>query len=166
MAALALALVMGCSDGSDISESSADDIGMPESASPPPSGEDGAVAAYLAMWEDAAAASWTSDVDHPRLDDHATDDALALLKFVTEGHAADGHVAKGAPKHDVEIVESSAEHRELRDCMDSSDWLMYDSSGQLVDDVPGSHRWVDAMVQLRSDGWLVADLVLHERATC
>ncbi|WP_326596598.1 hypothetical protein [Streptomyces sp. NBC_01803] len=124
------------------------------------------MAAYVAMWEDTTEASRTSDADHPRLDDHATGNALDLLRFVMDGHAAEGHVAQGAPMHDIEVVESSADHLDLRDCMDSTDWLMYDLSGELVDDVPGSRRWVHAAVERREGDWIVVDLVLDERATC
>jgi hypothetical protein len=118
------------------------------------------------MWEDAAVASHTSDVDHPRLDDNATDEALDLLRFVMQGHAEEGHVARGAPRHDVEVVEALQDRRELQDCMDDTDWLMYDENGEPVNDVPGSRSLVDATVERRDGRWLVTDLVLHEAATC
>jgi hypothetical protein len=164
-AVAALALTVGCDGGASRVESS-DGAGASASSRAPSNTSDAAVAAYLEMWEDAAVASHTSDVDHPRLDDHAADEALTLLKFVMEGHAEDGHVARGGPRHDVDIVDSSPARRELRDCMDDTGWLMYDGDGELVNDVPGSHRRVDATVELRGDRWLVSDLFLHGAATC
>ena len=161
-----LALAVGCSGDSNVAEQANGDMESRAPVASPSAGEDEAVDAYLAMWDDAATASWTSDAEHPALDDHAADDALALLKYVMQDHAEAGQVARGAPQHDVRVVDSSAGRRYVRDCMDSSGWLMYDRDGELVDDVPGSHRWVEATVEHRGARWLVADLVLHERATC
>ncbi|MGP4115005.1 hypothetical protein ACTWP5_29395 [Streptomyces sp. 4N509B] len=121
---------------------------------------------YLAMWEDTAVASHTSDADHPQLDDHATGEALDLLKSIMEQDARDGHVARGGPKHDVAVVESAADRRELRDCMDQTDWLMYEENGEPVDNVPGSHRVVEATVERQAGDWMVTDLLLHAAATC
>ncbi len=129
--------------------------------------QDPAVDAYIAMWEDTAVASETSDVNHPRLGNHASGNALTLLKFVIEGHATNGHVSQGRPKHDVTVVESQAGRRELQDCMDDTEWLMYEKkNGELVNDVPGSHGLVDATVELSEGRWIVTDLHLYGSATC
>jgi hypothetical protein len=125
------------------------------------------VVAYTAMWEDAAEAGRTSDPEHPRLDDHASGDALALLKFVIQGHAEKGQVSRGAPRHDVTVVESTDNRRQLRDCLDETDWLLYDArDGELVDNKPGSHRWTEATVERRGSTWIVTELTLGAAATC
>lgn len=167
LGALAAVVVLagGCGEG-PAREAAEDKLGGQVSASPSASPEDPAVAAYVAMWDDTAVASRTSDVDHPRLDDHATGEALMLLKYVMEGHAEDGHVARGGPKHDVVVVESSADRRELRDCMDGTDWLMHKKNGELVNDVPGSHGLVEATVERRAEGWVVTDMIMHGSGTC
>jgi hypothetical protein len=166
--AAVVALAGGChgSSSPEPSDASQDAAAGASSPSPSSSIEDQAVAAYVAMWKDAAVASRTSDVDHPRLDDHATGAALMLLQYVMREHAKDGHLARGAPRHNVLVAKSSADGRVLRDCMDSTDWLMYKQNGELVNDVPGSHRRVDATVKRRGDAWVVTDLFMHERATC
>jgi hypothetical protein len=168
--AAVVALAVGCSGSGDPEPggATADAVGGRTSHSPSsPAGDaDGAVAAYIAMWEDTAVASHTSDVEHPQLDDHATGEALRLLRFVMREHAKKGHVAQGAPKHDVEVVESSPDRRELRDCMDGTDWLMYKRNGELVNNVPGSHGLVDATVERHDHGWVVTDLLMHGAGTC
>jgi hypothetical protein len=161
-------LAAGCSDRSGAGELAEDEPGDSASVSqsPSPSPTDPAVGAYVAMWEDTAVASHTSDVDHPRLDDHATGEALMVLEFVMQGHAEKDHVARGGPKHDVTVVQSSDSRRELNDCMDQTNWMMYDKNGELVDNVPGSHTLVDATVERRAEGWIVTDLIMHGSATC
>lgn len=165
MAAGLIALLAGCGSSPDTAETQAPGNG-PSRPAASPSAQDGAVVAYLAMWDDTVAAARTSDVDHPRLDDHAEGDALALLKFVMQGHAEEGQVARGAPRHDVEVVESETDRRELRDCMDDREWLMYDRGGELVNDTPGSRGLVDATVERQRRQWVVTDLVMHGAATC
>ncbi|RKN26414.1 hypothetical protein D7318_03185 [Streptomyces radicis] len=159
-------LVAGCGGRTEVDGASGDGSGQSTSGEHPSEHGDEGVTAYLAMWEDATVASWTSDANHPRLNDHATDEALMLLEFVLEENAGRQQVSQGAPKHDVQVVESSAERRRLRDCMDETDWLLYDSDGELVNSVPGSHRWVHATVERRDAQWIVTDLVLEEQATC
>lgn len=158
-------LVAGCGEGEAEGGVVEDKRGEPTASDPPSVARGAAVAAYLSMWEDVALASHTSDSDHPRLDDHASGQALELVRTIMQGHAEDGHVAKGGPQHEVEVVESAVGRREVRDCMDSRDWLMHKADGGLVDDVPGSHRMVEATVE--KDGrWLVTQLTLHQVGTC
>ena len=162
-----MTLAVGCAGRPEAGERARDEAGGAEqSQNPSPSTEDPAVATYVAMWEDAAVASRTSDAGHPRLDDHATGEALTLLKFVMEGHAEDEHVARGGPEHEVEIVDSSEDWRELRDCMDDTNWLMHEKNGDLVNNVPGSHGLVEATVELDKEEWIVTDLIMHGSATC
>ncbi|UED86330.1 hypothetical protein [Streptomyces profundus] len=138
----------------------------PPSPSVTPLEEDEAVVAYTAMWEDAVVASRTSDVDHPRLDDHAADNGLMLLEFIISWNADNGHVARGRPSHEVSVVESSAEKRVLQDCLDETEWLLYTPEGDPVDDLPGNRRTAHATVELRESRWLVTDLYLEEPGTC
>jgi hypothetical protein len=170
MSLVALAAVAGlaggCGDSSDASPATEDELGQTSVSPSSTHEEDPAVAAYVAMWEDTAVASHTSDVDHPRLDDHATGEALMLLQYVIEGHAEEDQVAQGGPRHDVAVVESKTDRRELRDCMDGTDWLMYEKNGDLVNNKPGSHGLVEATVERRADGWIVTDLIMHGAATC
>lgn len=158
-----LALASGCDD----TAGGAGGRGGAQSSEPSPeSTEDEAVSAYVSMWQDAAVASRTSDVDHPRLEDHAVDEALTLLRFVIQGHADAGHVARGGPDHDVEVVSSTPDRRELRDCLDGTKWLMHDRDGRRVGDGPGTFGRVEATVEVRAGQWVVTDLVMHGAGTC
>lgn len=167
LGALAVVAVLagGCGEGS-AREAAEEKLGGQVPVSPSASPEDPAVAAYVAMWDDAAVASHTSDADHPRLDDHATGEALTLLRYIMEEHAKAGQVARGAPTHGVHVVESKGDRRELQDCMDDTDWLMYEKNGELANQVPGSRGLVDATVERRQDEWIVTEVFLHEAATC
>ncbi|MEV0604279.1 hypothetical protein AB0I82_33970 [Streptomyces sp. NPDC050315] len=140
------------------------------SASPTPSPthgaeESAAIAAYRAMWEDAAAASRTSDPKHARLDDHAKGGALTLLQYtMRQAHKA-GTTGRGAPVPAPDVVKASATKVELRDCVDGSDWVQVKQSAS-PDGLSGGSYRTEATVVLSSGKWKVSDLYWEDAGTC
>lgn len=128
-------------------------------------GESKAIATYRAMWEDAAAASRTSDPKHPRLDDHAKGNALSLLRYVMKESRKAGVVNVGAASVAPAVVKSSEDSVELLDCVDGSKWVQAkpsDSPGGM----PGGHYRTEATVVLKSGKWMVSELYSAEAGTC
>lgn len=134
------------------------------SASSSATGE--AVAAYRAMWEDAAEASRTSDPKHPRLDDHAEKSALWLLQYVMQQSRKAGVTSQGAPRTAPTVVKSSRTKVELLDCLDGSKWMKVKPGGQ-ADGMPGGHYRTEATVVRHSSGqWKVSKLYSAEAGSC
>lgn len=154
--------------------SSAGAPSLPASAavSPPTTGStasiDGreAVDAYRAMWKDLVVAAQTSDAEHPQLDDHATGDALELLKHMMRDGKAKGVVTKGEPKFAPRVENVRSTTAVISDCADGTAWLRYTETGELENDTPGSHHLVDAKVVRQGGRWLVATLYIDEAGTC
>ncbi|MGP3949620.1 hypothetical protein [Streptomyces sp. 7N604] len=139
-------------------------------ADPKQGARDEAIATYRAMWDDLAVASHTANPEHPRLDDHAVDGALRLLRHGLDKTRQQKLVAKGAPKVNPEVEEASPTERptsvKLIDCVDSTKWLQYKPNGELSNDVPGGHGKAEATVTYREGRWVVTDLYMHESGTC
>lgn len=131
-----------------------------------------AAAAYVAMWEDVAAAATTSDWRSPRLAQHATADALSTLSRALYSDYHQGLVTKGEPRNDPSVSSMSPPDNPttvlINDCGDSTDWLKYDAkTGQLADDEPGGRRAITAEVKLGDDGaWRVSRFAVEGLATC
>ncbi|MFE6287854.1 hypothetical protein [Streptomyces sp. NPDC057877] len=127
---------------------------------------EGAVVAYLAMWDDAVAAAKVSDAEHPRLDDHAEEGALQLLQHMMRENRQEGVVTRGRPEFAPVVTERGASEVVIEDCADGSDWLQYTEDGALKDDVPGGHHRVDATVRRHGERWLVESLRIDAVGTC
>lgn len=135
------------------------------STSPAAEGEGEAIATYKAMWEDAAAASRTSDPEHPRLNDHAKGNALSLLQFVMKESRKTGAISQGAASVAPTVVKSSKDKVELLDCVDGSKWVQVKPSDS-ADGMPGGHYRTEATVVFKSGKWMVAELYSAEAGTC
>jgi hypothetical protein len=139
------------------------------SASPTPSLTDApsseAVAAYRAMWADAAEASRTSDPKDPRLSDHARGGALSLLQYTMEQARKAGTMGRGEPRANPTVVKASASKVELRDCVDGSKWVQVKHGGSPGVLSGGSFR-TEATVVLSSGTWKVSELYWEDAGTC
>lgn len=125
---------------------------------------------YLAMWADMVEAAKTSDYVSPRLDDHATAQALVLLSGALRKAHDKGLVIKGTPRFSPRVTgQTPQEHPvavSLQDCMDDSDWLNYRNDGQLQNDVPGGRHRATATVGFLDGRWVVTRLQIGEVGTC
>jgi hypothetical protein len=125
-----------------------------------------AVAAYRAMWADAVAVGVKSDETDPRLDDHARNGGLGLLRYAMRQNAKQGIVAKGQV-HLAPVAKRVGRSKvTIEDCLDSTHWLQYRTDGTLKNNVPGGHHKVDATVVESGGRWLVDSLYVHEVGTC
>ncbi|MFI6093473.1 hypothetical protein [Streptomyces sp. NPDC051218] len=128
-------------------------------------GEGKAIATYRAMWEDAAAASRTSDPKHPRLNDHAKGDALSLLRYMMEQTRKKGVTSRGAASIAPTVAKSSKAELELLDCVDGSKWVQVRPTGS-PDGVGGAHYRTEATVTFKSGKWMVSELYWGEAGSC
>ncbi|GAA1278341.1 hypothetical protein GCM10009646_76610 [Streptomyces aureus] len=127
--------------------------------------ESEAVAAYRAMWRDAAEASRTSDPKHPRLDDHAKGNALSLLRYMMEQNHKRGATGKGAASVAPIVVKSSKTKVELQDCVDGSKWVQAKPSSSSAGISGGRYR-SEATVVFASGKWWVSELYNGEAGSC
>ncbi len=169
-AAVVLGLGVGaCSENAPRVEgvsSSKEEKGAASDASVPPSGaEQGAVAAYRAMWVDAVEASRTSDAKHPQLDDHAEGDALNLLRDMMDEAKADGATSRGGVRVAPSVVTSRAAEVQLLDCVDGTKWEQVKAGGS-SDALAGAHYRAEATVAQRAGVWKVSKLYWGEAGTC
>ncbi|MFC5108993.1 hypothetical protein [Kibdelosporangium philippinense] len=130
-----------------------------------------AIAAYLGMWQDMAAAATTSDHQAPRLRDHAVEPALGVITRSLHADNLNGVVTKGAPRNQPTV--SSMEPKEdpttvmISDCGDSSDWLKYKKDGQLLNAEPGGRQSITAEVKRQPSGaWMVTRFAVMGVGTC
>jgi hypothetical protein len=117
------------------------------------------------MWEDAAEASRTSNPKHPRLDDHATGNALSLLRYMMEQNQKRGVTGKGAASVGPVVVKSSKTKVELQDCVDGSKWVQAKPSGSSAG-ISGGHYRTEATVVMASGKWWVSELYNGEVGSC
>lgn len=124
------------------------------------------MAAYRAMWEDAAVASRTSDPRHPRLDDHAKGSAVALLRYVMRQARKSGVTMTGAVAVAPKVVKENPNRVVLRDCVDGSRWVQV-KRGSSPDAMSGGRRRAEATVVRTAKGsWKVSDLYWEDIGTC
>ncbi|MEV0523994.1 hypothetical protein AB0I66_11280 [Streptomyces sp. NPDC050439] len=120
---------------------------------------------YGAMWEDAAAASRTSDSKHPRLNDHAKGDALSLLRYMMEQARKKGVTNRGTASTTPTVVKSSKNEFELLDCVDGSKWVQV-KPARSPDGVAGAHYRTEATVAFKSGKWMVSKLYWGAAGSC
>ncbi len=130
-----------------------------------------AIAAYRGMWNAYAAAGAVADPTHGDLALYATGDALEALTGALDGYRKKEHVMKGRPVMNPRVASRSpgnpTRQVEIKDCADSTDWLVYDKSGDLVNDVPGGRRSIGATVKDTGGGvWKVSLFGVREVGTC
>ncbi|UZJ33487.1 hypothetical protein [Streptomyces endophytica] len=165
VAAAALGLVGGCTGSPSDAKPSEGTVTTGVARTPGTAHAD-AIAAYRAMWSDLTAVAAAPDPQSPRLKGHATAGALELMKYGLRKAVKEGVVTKGAPRLAPTVVSARDSRVVIRDCVDGTDWLEYKRSGELKNDVPGSHFKTDATVRRAKGIWKVTDLYMHESGSC
>ncbi|QFU86711.1 hypothetical protein YIM_07500 [Amycolatopsis sp. YIM 10] len=131
-----------------------------------------AIAAYLGMWSDMAAAATTSDWQSPKLVQNATAEALSKISRGLYADHYNGLVTKGKPENapTVESIEPAENPTTVNivDCGDDSRWIKYRAdNGQPANDGLGGRRHINAMVKKAVDGsWKVTDFAIQDVGTC
>ncbi|MDI6104366.1 hypothetical protein QLQ12_37825 [Actinoplanes sp. NEAU-A12] len=129
-----------------------------------------ALTAYRGMWSAFVEAAKTSDAEAPQLREYASDQALSLIVSGLLTDHAQGKITKGDlavnPKATEVKPEQSPTEVTVLDCVDSTKWLEYKSSGELWDDEPGSKHRTTATVKRSDDTWKVSSFILEESGTC
>jgi hypothetical protein len=110
----------------------------------------------ISVWVEAAK---TSDAGSPKLRKHAQGQALKALTSDLVINKTRKLVAKGAPMISPEVIDArpvdAPKDVVVRDCFDTTNWLLYKASGDLADDVPGDRRQVKALVRKTDGVWKV-----------
>jgi hypothetical protein len=140
------------------------------SLEPSAAAERDALSAYRGMWSAFVEAAKTSDAEDPALRSYASDQALSLIASGLISDREQGRVTKGdlilnPTVTEVKPAQAPSEATVL-DCVDSTKWLLYRTSGELWDNEPGGKHRTTATVK-RSDGtWKVSSFILEESGTC
>lgn len=142
----------------------------PLPSSPADSAEKEAIAAYVAMWQDTAAAATTSDWQSPRITQHATGDAALVISKALYTDHLNGVVSKGAPNDNPRVisVQPPADPNTIMisDCGDSTNWLQYTTNGQPFGS-PGGHRQITAEVKKQPGrAWKVTRFAVEALGSC
>jgi hypothetical protein len=142
----------------------------PPSLGPSAAAERDALAAYRGMWSSFVEAAKTSDAGDPALRDHASDQALSLIASGLLSDREQGRVTKGDLVLNPEVTEVKPEQSPsevtVLDCVDSTKWLLYRTSGELWDNEPGGKHRTTATVKLSDGTWKVSSFILEESGTC
>ncbi|MFD4636883.1 hypothetical protein ACFWN2_06180 [Lentzea sp. NPDC058436] len=132
-----------------------------------------AVDAYLAMWREMAAAGETSNSEAPGLAQHATGDALVVIKNSLAEDDRKGLVTKGSPKSDPQVTnvdrsDGVVKVVKIRDCGDDSTWLKYrKGTNEPADGQGGGRRSILAEVKAQPDGqWRVTRFAVQGVGSC
>jgi hypothetical protein len=127
-----------------------------------------ALDAYRHMWDAFVSAATTADPDAPSLRRYATGVALARIVAALYLDREQNQVILGnitsTPTADAEHSTTTDVH--ITDCIDTSLWLIYRTSGGLVDNRPGGPRSTSATVTYLDDHWAVSTLDIAEVGTC
>jgi hypothetical protein len=133
--------------------------------------EQQALDTYEGMWDAYAVAAETADHTTDRLAPFATGDALlVLIRGLSEAHE-EGIVSRGRPITDARVEEATPAENPttitIVDCLDSTEWLQYwESTGELVNDVPGGRHETTAVLAGANEAWIVTDLQVRGVGTC
>ncbi|MDT0263616.1 hypothetical protein [Jatrophihabitans lederbergiae] len=151
----------------------------PTSATPTPSvvpsavsARAAAVASYLAMWRDFAAAGLTSDWQSPALSTHATGDALLVMSRGLYADHYNGLITKGHPVLHPTVTKATPAASPttilISDCGDSTHWLKYVAkTGKLENDVPGGRQAITAEAKKQPEGsWKVDRFAVEGVGSC
>jgi hypothetical protein len=166
-----LAGLVGCSDPTPGGGGSS----TPSLSAPPQStrgtAEQKAVAGYQGMWRAYAKAGLTANPDDPDLGRYATATALKTLTDGLKGYRDKGQVLKGDlvtnPQASGASPDTEPTTVTITDCLDTTKFLVYKSSGELADDVPGGRRSTKATVtNVGADGWKVTSFGVQAVNTC
>jgi hypothetical protein len=113
----------------------------------------------------------SANPDDPELSRYASGGALTTLQDGLRAYAAKGQVLKGDdPMMDPHVTQLSPPGQPttatITDCLDDTRFLVYDRSGEPVNDEPGGPRHAEGTVSKTAGGWLVASFGVQEPGTC
>ena len=118
------------------------------------------LAAYRAYWADVVAVGKTANWRSPRLDDHATGQALAETQATFRALNRRGLVARGTVKVRAKVLTVKGSTATLYDCNSTSNFLAYDATtGELRDRSSGRSNGKTVTLVRRTGTWKVAKAV-------
>ncbi len=133
--------------------------------------EDAALDAYRGMWAAYAKAGLTANPDEPDLSKFASDGALKTLRNGLADYRSKKQVLKGeyvlSPQAAEVALASSPATVTVTDCIDDSKFLVYNLSGEPINDVPGGRQSARATVtNLAPGGWKVTSFGVQDVGSC
>ena len=118
------------------------------------------LAAYRAFWDDMIAVGATANWRSPRLDDHATGNALASAQATYRSLNQRGLVARGTVKVRAKVLCIKGSTATVYDCNSTSKFLAYDAkTGELRDRSSGRSNGKTVTLVRRKGTWKVANSV-------
>jgi hypothetical protein len=118
------------------------------------------LADYRAFWDDMIAVGRTANWRSPRIDDHATGQALAEAQATFRSLKSRGLVARGTVKVDAKVLSIKGRTAVVYDCNSTSNFLAYDAAtGELRDKSSGRSNGKTVTMLLRGETWKVAKTV-------
>ncbi|WP_026931907.1 hypothetical protein [Glycomyces tenuis] len=182
LAALTMSMsVVACSDSDTPNPapaaSSTDPISQNIGSSSSPAPEDiedplqAAVAAYERFRSVTAEAASIPDPGYAQLEQVAADDALATTRSSLQQLLDAGQRTEGAPETSAKVKEYAIEGDPVQvvvlDCSDTTSWPVVEAdTGEPVKGEEYGRRSIDAMVELREDGWRVTELLVRSIGSC
>lgn len=174
--ATALCLVAGAgacdagNAGQEPSPTTSVTVSMP-SQDPRGAAEDAALDAYRGMWAAYAKAGLTANPDEPDLSRFASDGALKTLRNGLATYRSKKQVLKGEyvlnPQAAEVALTSSPATVTVTDCIDDSNFLVYNLSGEPINDVPGGRQSARATVtNLAAGSWKVTSFGVQDVGSC
>ncbi|RNH94196.1 hypothetical protein EEZ25_31655 [Micromonospora aurantiaca] len=123
------------------------------------------------MWAAYAKAGLTANPDEPDLSKFASDGALKTLKNGLADYRSKKQVLKGEyvlnPQATEVALTASPPTVIVTDCIDDSNFLVYDLSGKPINDVPGGRQSARATVtNLAAGGWKVTSFGVQKVGSC
>jgi len=116
------------------------------------------LASYRAFWDDMIAVGATTNWRSPRMDDHATGNALAQAQATYRLLHRRGLVARGTVKVRPEVLSIRGDKATVYDCNSTSNFLAYDArTGELRDRSSGRSDGMTVTLLRRNGTWKVAD---------
>jgi hypothetical protein len=118
------------------------------------------LADYRAFWDDMIAVGATANWRSPRLDDHATGNALASAQATYRSLNQRGLVARGTVKVRAKVLSIKGSTATVYDCNSTSKFLAYDAkTGELRDRSSGRSNGKTVTLVRRNGTWKVANSV-------
>ena len=127
---------------------------------------DPALSAYRGMWAAFVEAAKTSDPDDPDIRKFASGNALKLIVGGLVTNRSQGKVIKGDLVLNPRATVVSTTEETILDCVDSTRWLEYKTTGELWDDKPGGKHRTTATVKKDGGTWKVSSFKLEGAGTC
>jgi hypothetical protein len=173
LVATSVLLGAGCNSDKPESTSTTQPPAPPSAApslAPSAAAEQEALAAYRGMWSAFVEAAKTSDAEDPVLREYASDQALSLIASGLLSDRDQGKVTKGDLVLNPRVTKAKPMQAPTEvtvlDCVDSTKWLVYRTSGELWDNEPGGKHRTTATVKHSDGTWKVNSFILEESGTC